>query len=51
MGVGSKEEPDIAEGSRSKIKKQELIALSLPALAGQAIEPMAQLMETAYTGR
>ncbi|PWA51569.1 MATE efflux family protein [Artemisia annua] len=51
MGVGSKEEPDIVEGSRSNIKKQELIALSLPALAGQAIEPMAQLMETAYIGR
>lgn len=25
--------------------------LSLPAIAGQAIEPMAQLMETAYIGR
>ncbi|XP_030450655.2 protein DETOXIFICATION 45, chloroplastic [Syzygium oleosum] len=31
--------------------KRELIALSLPALAGQAIEPLAQLMETAYIGR
>ncbi|KAI3441166.1 Protein DETOXIFICATION (Multidrug and toxic compound extrusion protein), partial [Psidium guajava] len=31
--------------------KKELVALSLPALAGQAIEPLAQLMETAYIGR
>ncbi|KAL3344312.1 hypothetical protein AABB24_023642 [Solanum stoloniferum] len=29
----------------------ELIVLSLPAIAGQAIEPLAQLMETAYIGR
>ncbi|KAH9710692.1 protein DETOXIFICATION 45 [Citrus sinensis] len=29
----------------------DLIMLSLPAIAGQAIEPMAQLMETAYIGR
>jgi hypothetical protein len=25
--------------------------LSIPAIAGQAIEPLAQLMETAYVGR
>lgn len=31
--------------------KRELISLSLPALAGQAIDPIAQLMETAYIGR
>ncbi|KAK3010828.1 hypothetical protein RJ639_011512 [Escallonia herrerae] len=31
--------------------KCELIWLSLPALAGQAIDPMAQLMETAFIGR
>ncbi|XP_059647398.1 protein DETOXIFICATION 45, chloroplastic-like isoform X2 [Cornus florida] len=31
--------------------KRELIMLSLPAIAGQAIEPLAQLMETAYIGR
>ncbi|XP_048494405.1 protein DETOXIFICATION 45, chloroplastic-like isoform X2 [Beta vulgaris subsp. vulgaris] len=31
--------------------KRELIMLSLPALASQAIDPMAQLMETAYIGR
>lgn len=51
MGVGLTEEPDMIEKSRSKNIKQELIGLSLPALAGQAIEPMAQLMETAYIGR
>lgn len=31
--------------------KREIISLSLPALAGQAIDPIAQLMETAYIGR
>jgi Na+-driven multidrug efflux pump len=31
--------------------KREIISLTLPALAGQAIDPMAQLMETAYIGR
>ncbi|XAR59890.1 hypothetical protein NMG60_11015893 [Bertholletia excelsa] len=31
--------------------KRELIMLSLPAIAGQAFEPLAQLMETAYIGR
>ncbi|GJZ74850.1 protein DETOXIFICATION 45, chloroplastic [Tanacetum coccineum] len=51
MGVSLKEEPELVEASRSNNKKKELIALSLPALAGQAIEPMAQLMETAYIGR
>ncbi|GKC44820.1 protein DETOXIFICATION 45, chloroplastic [Tanacetum coccineum] len=51
MGVSLKEEPELVEVSRSNNKKKELIALSLPALAGQAIEPMAQLMETAYIGR
>lgn len=29
----------------------ELIMLSLPAIAGQAIEPLSQLMGTAYVGR
>lgn len=29
----------------------ELVKLSIPAIAGQAIEPLAQLMETAYVGR
>ncbi|XP_002521693.3 protein DETOXIFICATION 45, chloroplastic isoform X2 [Ricinus communis] len=31
--------------------QMELIMLSIPAIAGQAIEPLAQLMETAYVGR
>ncbi|KAJ9704536.1 hypothetical protein PVL29_002886 [Vitis rotundifolia] len=31
--------------------KHELIILSLPAIAGQALDPLAQLMETAYIGR
>lgn len=31
--------------------KRELIMLSLPAIAGQALDPLAQLMETAYIGR
>lgn len=29
----------------------ELIMLSLPAILGQAIDPFAQLMETAFIGR
>ncbi|CAL0318562.1 unnamed protein product [Lupinus luteus] len=31
--------------------KRELLLLSFPALAGQAIDPLTQLMETAYIGR
>ncbi|WCJ39997.1 MATE efflux family protein [Euphorbia peplus] len=31
--------------------KRELVMLSLPAMAGQAIDPLTQLMETAYIGR
>lgn len=37
--------------SHSQDVKRELIMLSLPAIAGQAIEPFSQLMETAYIGR
>ncbi|XP_043711252.1 protein DETOXIFICATION 45, chloroplastic isoform X2 [Telopea speciosissima] len=37
--------------SHSQSVKSELIMLALPALAGQAIEPLTQLMETAYIGR
>ncbi|KAK9666687.1 hypothetical protein RND81_14G203600 [Saponaria officinalis] len=37
--------------SQSHDVKRELIMLSLPAIASQAIDPMAQLMETAYIGR
>lgn len=51
MSIGSTEEPEMIEKSRSQNIKRELVALSLPALAGQAIEPMALLMETAYIGR
>ncbi|KAJ6682320.1 PROTEIN DETOXIFICATION [Salix koriyanagi] len=37
--------------SRAPSVQNELLMLSLPAIAGQAIEPLAQLMETAYVGR
>lgn len=37
--------------SQSKEAIYELIMLSLPAFAGQAIEPLVQLMETAFIGR
>ncbi|XP_022018634.1 protein DETOXIFICATION 45, chloroplastic isoform X1 [Helianthus annuus] len=36
---------------RSPSVQTELVLLALPAIAGQAIEPLAQLMETAYIGR
>ncbi|XP_016445817.2 protein DETOXIFICATION 45, chloroplastic-like isoform X2 [Nicotiana tabacum] len=39
------------EQSPTQDVQTELIMLSLPAIAGQAIEPLAQLMETAYIGR
>lgn len=51
MGIAKIEEPEMIEKSRAKNIKKELIALTLPALAGQAIEPLAMLMETAYIGR
>lgn len=37
--------------SQSENVRRELVMLSLPAFAGQAIDPLAQLMETAYIGR
>lgn len=40
-----------ATSSNSLGVKRELIMLSLPAIAGQALDPLAQLMETAYIGR
>ncbi|KAK3020944.1 hypothetical protein RJ639_046600 [Escallonia herrerae] len=48
-----KKEFTVNSSSHSEIQdvKRELIWLSLPALAGQAIDPMAQLMETAFIGR
>lgn len=46
---------ELAENQSSQPRvesvKRELLMLSLPAIAGQAIEPLAQLMETAYIGR
>ncbi|KAL8060098.1 hypothetical protein ABFX02_02G001800 [Erythranthe guttata] len=38
------------ETCKPKDVRRELIMLSLPAIGGQAIEPMVQLMETAYIG-
>ncbi|CAI9111035.1 OLC1v1011168C1 [Oldenlandia corymbosa var. corymbosa] len=40
-----------SESEQSPSVETELIMLSIPAIAGQAIEPLAQLMETAYIGR
>lgn len=42
-----------APPNTSKLKdvRRELIMLSLPAVGGQVIDPIVQLMETAYIGR
>lgn len=40
-----------AGNSRHVDVKRELVMLSLPAIAGQAIDPLTLLMETAYIGR
>ncbi|KAM4099425.1 hypothetical protein ACJW30_07G158700 [Castanea mollissima] len=37
--------------SKSRDVKHEVLMLSFPAIGGQALEPLAQLMETAYIGR
>lgn len=37
--------------SQTKNVKHELVMMAVPAIGGQAIEPMVQLMETAYIGR
>lgn len=42
---------EVASKSHTQDAKRELIVLTLPAIAGQAIDPLAQLMETAYVGR
>ncbi|KAF7142684.1 hypothetical protein RHSIM_Rhsim05G0048500 [Rhododendron simsii] len=44
---------ELTEGVKPHVQsvKRELLMLSLPAIAGQAIEPLTQLMETAYIGR
>ncbi|XVF68044.1 hypothetical protein PTKIN_Ptkin10aG0171500 [Pterospermum kingtungense] len=50
--LGSTKNVDIREAvGKSVDVKRELVMLSLPAIAGQAIEPLAQLMEIAYIGR
>ncbi|GMY05319.1 protein DETOXIFICATION 45, chloroplastic-like isoform X2 [Fagus crenata] len=41
----------LASRSQSQDVKHELLMLSLPAIGGQALEPLTQLMETAYIGR
>lgn len=37
--------------SPAKNVRRELVMLSLPAFGGQAIDPIVQLLETAYIGR
>lgn len=49
--IENEEEKIPSSSFRSQGTRNELIMLSLPAIAGQAIEPLAQLMETAYIGR
>lgn len=53
---GSIDEPNESVGTPNDVLpspsvQTELVLLALPAIAGQAIEPLAQLMETAYIGR
>lgn len=45
------EKSEVANKSHTQDAKNELIVLTLPAIAGQVIDPLAQLMETAYVGR
>ncbi|KAH9654874.1 protein DETOXIFICATION 45 [Citrus sinensis] len=45
------EKIEVASKSHTQDAKNELIVLTLPAIAGQVIDPLAQLMETAYVGR
>lgn len=50
--LGSTKNVDVHEAAGKSVDvKRELIMLSLPAIAGQAIDPLTQLMETAYIGR
>jgi Na+-driven multidrug efflux pump len=42
---------EINSGSHSVGVGSEIFLLALPAVVGQAIDPLAQLMETAYIGR
>nr|GMC87397.1 protein DETOXIFICATION 45, chloroplastic isoform X1 [Ipomoea batatas] len=50
-GIGNYLADSTTASLRSQDIKRELVILSLPALAGQAIDPLTQLMETAYIGR
>ncbi|KAL5788978.1 hypothetical protein ACOSP7_005927 [Xanthoceras sorbifolium] len=42
---------EVSSESHTPDVKRELVRLTLPAIAGQAIEPLTLLMETAYIGR
>lgn len=46
-----KEKSGVNGQSHSPDVKRELVKLTLPAILGQAIEPLTLLMETAYIGR
>ncbi|XP_021645038.2 protein DETOXIFICATION 45, chloroplastic [Hevea brasiliensis] len=50
-GIFDSAGPPVTSQSRPPNVQMEVIMLSIPATAGQAIEPLAQLMETAYVGR
>lgn len=50
-GIFDSTELPVTSQSNPQNVQMELIMLSIPAIAGQAIEPLAQLMETAYVGR
>lgn len=50
-GIGNYLADSTTASLHSQDIKRELVILSLPALAGQAIDPLTQLMETAYIGR
>ncbi|PON78492.1 Multi antimicrobial extrusion protein [Trema orientale] len=55
LNGGGNGAPELAEfpssRSNSPDVKREILMLSIPAFAGQALDPLAQLMETAYIGR
>lgn len=42
---------DKRDAPAEKDVRRELVMLSLPAIGGQAIDPIVQLLETAYIGR
>ncbi|XP_047943879.1 protein DETOXIFICATION 45, chloroplastic isoform X1 [Salvia hispanica] len=46
----SEKREDPADNATSNVRR-ELVMLSLPAIGGQAIDPIVQLLETAYIGR